>query len=109
MNKEKVAQLAKEGRIHRTGLAAIAQARENGTWIALDGVENLEIPEDLQMQFSKDRKAEVFFNAFPRSAKRGILEWILSAKTKETRDKRIEQTVRLAKENIRANQYRPKL
>jgi uncharacterized protein YdeI (YjbR/CyaY-like superfamily) len=53
-------------------------------------------------------EAEVHFEAFPRSVKKGILEWILNAKTAATRDKRIQETVTLAAENIRANQYRPK-
>ncbi len=45
--------------------------------------------------------------AFPRSVKRGILEWLLNAKKPETRQKRIEETVTLAARNVRANQYRP--
>ncbi|MFY8037702.1 MAG: YdeI/OmpD-associated family protein [Cyclobacteriaceae bacterium] len=36
-----------------------------------------------------------------------MLEWILNAKRTETRIKRIEETVSLAAQNIRANQYRP--
>jgi hypothetical protein len=46
------------------------------------------------------------WEAFPPSSKRGILEWILNAKKIETRHKRIEETVRLAAENIRANHFR---
>ncbi|TAE79644.1 MAG: hypothetical protein EAY81_11110, partial [Bacteroidetes bacterium] len=45
------------------------------------------------------------FMAFPKSVKRGILEWILNAKKAETRLKRIEETAKLASENRRANQY----
>ncbi|MGD1961364.1 MAG: YdeI/OmpD-associated family protein [Fulvivirga sp.] len=46
------------------------------------------------------------FDNFPKSVKRRILEWIYNAKRPETRHKRIDETVRLAAENIRANQYR---
>ncbi|MEL6124639.1 MAG: YdeI/OmpD-associated family protein, partial [Bacteroidota bacterium] len=46
------------------------------------------------------------FNGFPRSTRRGILEWIHSAKRPDTRLRRIRETARLAQENIRANQYR---
>ncbi len=42
--------------------------------------------------------------AFLRSAKRGILEWIVQAKKPGTRAKRIGETARLAAENVRANQ-----
>ncbi|MCB0087627.1 MAG: YdeI/OmpD-associated family protein [Caldilineaceae bacterium] len=46
------------------------------------------------------------FTTFPRSAKRAILEWISTAKRAETRAKRIEETARLAAEDIGANQRR---
>jgi hypothetical protein len=48
----------------------------------------------------------VEFDAFPRSVKRGILEWIANAKRPEARAKRIAETARLAADNIRANQWR---
>jgi hypothetical protein len=38
--------------------------------------------------------------------RRGILEWILNARTAETRARRVEETARLAAQNIRANQWR---
>jgi uncharacterized protein YdeI (YjbR/CyaY-like superfamily) len=38
--------------------------------------------------------------------KRGILEWISTAKKPETRAARIAETVTKAKDNIRANQWR---
>ena len=47
-----------------------------------------------------------FFEAFPRSVKRSILEWISNAKKPETGAKRVEETARLAEQNIRANQQR---
>jgi uncharacterized protein YdeI (YjbR/CyaY-like superfamily) len=43
------------------------------------------------------------FEAFPRSTKRGILEWIKNAKKPETRLKRIQETAQKAALNIRAN------
>ena len=46
--------------------------------------------------------------AFPRSVKRGILEWIHTAKKAETRQARIVETARLASMNERANQWRSK-
>jgi uncharacterized protein YdeI (YjbR/CyaY-like superfamily) len=38
--------------------------------------------------------------------KRGILEWILTAKRPATRASRIEETARRAAKNERANQWR---
>lgn len=106
VNKEKVARLLKEKLIASAGLEAIETAKQNGTWTALDELEALTIPEDLQKLFSKNKIAAKHWDGFPRSSKRGILEWILNAKRPETRQKRIDETVKLAEKNIKANHYR---
>ncbi len=64
------------------------------------------MPADLRKAFGKDKTALNNFEAFPRSVKRGILEWITSARKPETRAARIVETVAKAKDNIRANQWR---
>jgi uncharacterized protein YdeI (YjbR/CyaY-like superfamily) len=48
------------------------------------------------------------WEAFPRSAKRGLLEWIVQARTAPTRAKRIAETAEQAGRGERANQWRPK-
>lgn len=105
VNKEKISRLETEGRIHPSGIKMIELAKESGTWNALDEVENLVIPEDLLQALKKQKGALTFFEAFPKSVKRGILEWIQTAKQETTRSKRIHETALLAKDNIRANQY----
>ena len=106
VNKGKVARLLKDGKISPAGLEAIELAKQNGTWTALDKVEEMEIPEDLQKEFEKNKTAFGYFDKFPRSSKRNILEWIMNAKRPETRQARIDETVKLATENIKANHYR---
>lgn len=105
VNKAKVAKLLEQGLIAPAGFEAIETAKKNGTWTALDAVEALIIPEDLQRAFEKNIGAFDFFDKFSRSSKRGILEWILNAKKPETRQARIDETVRLAADNIKANHY----
>jgi uncharacterized protein YdeI (YjbR/CyaY-like superfamily) len=106
VNKEKVAKLLEQGLMHISGLEMIEIAKQNGTWTALDEVENITIPDDLQKLFSKNKTAFENWEKFPRSSKRGILEWIMNAKKPETRQKRVEETVSLAEKNIKANHYR---
>jgi uncharacterized protein YdeI (YjbR/CyaY-like superfamily) len=108
VNKAKVERLMAEGLMTSAGLEMIELAKKTGTWTALDDVENLTIPDDLQGKLDANPTAKGYFDAFPRSAKRAILEWLLNAKQAETRLKRIEETVNLAEKNERANQYRPK-
>jgi bacteriocin resistance YdeI/OmpD-like protein len=52
-------------------------------------------------------RAAARFDAFPPSVRRGILQWIASAKKPETRARRVEETAPLAARDLRANQWRP--
>ena len=105
-NKERVARLLAAGLMAPAGLAKIEAAKADGSWHALDAVEALEIPADLDQALAANPSARHYWDAFPRSVKRGILEWIANAKQPETRARRVEETVRLAAENVRANQWR---
>jgi uncharacterized protein YdeI (YjbR/CyaY-like superfamily) len=106
INKARAEKMIEAGRMAPAGLAKIEAARRDGTWNALDTIEALEIPPDLATALAVNSVARQHFDAFPRSAKRGILEWIANARKPETRAKRVEETARLAAENIRANQWR---
>ena len=61
------------------------------------------VPGDLAAALASILRAQENFAAFPRSAKRGNLEWIAQAKTEPTRAKRIAETARLAGIDLRAN------
>ena len=88
------------------GLAAIEEAKRNGSWDALNEVEEMIMPGDFLKALDKNKKAKTFFMAFPKSSKKIILQWIYSAKQVETRKKRISEAVRLATQNVRANHFR---
>lgn len=105
-NKERVSRLIASGQMHASGMAKVEAAQKDGTWEALDAVEDLVIPPDLQTALANYPAAATHFDQFPRSARRGILEWILQAKTPATREKRVLETARLAEQNIRANQWK---
>jgi uncharacterized protein YdeI (YjbR/CyaY-like superfamily) len=105
-NKVRVAKLIAANLMMPAGLAKIEAAKQDGTWEKLDSVEALEVPPDLVAELAKYPHAAANFAAFPRSVRRGILEWLVNAKRTETRAKRIAETAKLANENIRANQWR---
>ena len=87
-------------------VSLLADARGQEVIPTVDAIEALEVPPDLQAAFDEYSAAGQNFEAFPRSVKRGILEWIANAKRPATRRKRVEETARLAQANIRANQWR---
>jgi uncharacterized protein YdeI (YjbR/CyaY-like superfamily) len=103
VNKDKVARLIAQGQMHPAGMAKIEASKQDGSWTFLDDVEALVQPDDLKAAFAQHPGSLENWEAFPRSAKRGILEWIKNAKRPETRDKRIEDTAQKAAQNIRAN------
>jgi uncharacterized protein YdeI (YjbR/CyaY-like superfamily) len=108
-NKERVERLIAAGQMLPAGLAAIEEAKRNGTWTMLDDVENLVVPHDLAAALDATPGAHAYWDAFSRSPKRAILEWIAQAKRPETRAKRIAETVENAARNERPPQFRPRI
>lgn len=105
LNKARAERMIATDRMTPAGLAKIEAAKRDGSWSALDAIEALLVPPDLQAALAA-ASASDNFEAFPRSVKRGILEWIANAKRPETRAKRVEETATLAAQNLRANQWR---
>ena len=105
-NKERVQRLIADGRMAPAGIAAVEIARANGSWTALDAVERQEVPADLAASLASRPPARDHWDAFPRSVRRAILEWITLAKRPETRARRIAETATLDRRNERANQRR---
>jgi uncharacterized protein YdeI (YjbR/CyaY-like superfamily) len=103
-NKERIERLERGGLIAPPGRAVIDRAKEDGSWTALDSVEAGVVPDDLAAALAANPTAGSYFDAFPPGAKKQILWWVVSAKRPETRAKRVAETVRLAEQNVRANQ-----
>ena len=79
VNKAKVEDARAAGLMTPAGEALIAAAQENGMWNFLDDVERLEAPQDLLEALGD---LTTVWDAYPRSVKRGTLEWIKTAKTR---------------------------
>ena len=94
-----------EGLMLPAGRAVIDRAQADGSWTLLDDVEDLVVPDDLAEAFGAHPPAAEEWEAFPRSAKRGILEWIVQAKRPETRARRITETATMAQRGEHANQW----
>lgn len=107
-NKERIERLTAAGSMTPAGQRLVDVAKRTGTWTALDDVENLVEPDDLAAALDAVPTARENWDAFSRSAKRGILEWILTAKRPATREKRIAETVSEAAEGRRANDWQAK-
>ncbi len=103
-NKVRIERLEADGRMTDSGRALIDQAKVDGSWTLLDAVEDLLVPDDLAAAFAAYPGSRERFEAFPRSARRALLEWIVQAKRPETRARRVTETAAGAARGERANQ-----
>jgi uncharacterized protein YdeI (YjbR/CyaY-like superfamily) len=103
VNKDKVARLTAAGRMAGPGLAAVAAAAADGSWALLDAADTLEVPADLAAALDARPGARAYWDRFPPSSRRGILEWITTAVKPETRAARVADTAAKAAENRKAN------
>ncbi|AXT54285.1 YdeI/OmpD-associated family protein [Aquimarina sp. MMG015] len=101
VNKTYIMELIKNNLMQDSGLKSISIAKENGSWTALDNVENGVIPEDLQKAFNTNKIAYTNYSNFARSYRKSYLYWLNQAKRQETRDKRILEIIKFCKANIK--------
>jgi uncharacterized protein YdeI (YjbR/CyaY-like superfamily) len=101
-NKARVERLIAQGRMTPAGLAAIEQAKANGSWSVLDSADRLEVPDDLAAALEARPPAAVNFAALPPSARKMLLGWIAVAQRPETRVVRIAKVAEAAARNERA-------
>ncbi len=96
VNKAKVEKLTQAGLMTEAGQRLIDLAQKTGTWTALDEVENLITPPDLEVALNANPTAKLYFESLSRSTKRAFLEQLLLAKQPLTRAKRIALIVGLS-------------
>ncbi|MGW9686684.1 YdeI/OmpD-associated family protein [Flagellimonas sp. 2504JD1-5] len=106
VNKDHIKDLVKIGLMHKSGLATIEAAKKNGSWAALDDVENGVVPQDLQKAFDANKIAFQNFQNFTRSQRKSYLYWLHQAKREETRQKRIKEIIQFGEANIKSRNPR---
>lgn len=106
INKEKVKTLIDQGLMEEAGYKSIEVAKENGSWTILDEVEALVIPAALTAAFANYKGSMEYFDRLSKSAKKMLLYWVVSAKRKETRQKRILAIAENAHNHLMPKQFR---
>lgn len=102
VNKNHIKELKKLNLMQKSGIAAIKIAKQNGSWEALDDVENGVIPPKLKAAFDKNPVAFTNFQNFTKGQRKSYLYWLNQAKREETRDKRIKEIIANCVKNIKA-------
>lgn len=102
LNKRYIKELIDNNLMHQSGLEKIEIAKNNGSWTALDDVENGAIPEDLQKEFDSHPKAFENYQNFSFTYRKSYLYWLNQAKRDDTRQKRIKEIINLCSNNIKS-------
>ncbi len=95
LNKTRIESLLNNGLMTAAGQAKIDVAKANGSWESLDEVEALTVPEDLADALAAIPGDRARWDALTVTARKGALQQISSAKTTETRARRVATAVGL--------------
>lgn len=107
-NKARIEHLIADGLMTPIGQAVIDQAKADGSWNKLNDSDALTVPADLATAFRTYPGSEANWTAFPPGVRKQLIFWVTDAKRAETRARRVDEIARLAQQNIRANEWKPK-
>jgi len=93
-NIDRVNMLISDGRMKRSGLVKVQEAKNNGQWEAAIQRENVEeIPKDLKNALRRRKGAIAKYRTLKPSKKKQFLYWLETAKLANTRKNRIHKIV----------------
>ncbi len=94
INRDKVTELTKQGRMKPAGVEQVERAKADGRWdAAYSSPANVEVPADLRKALDASPKAAEFFATLNKSNRFAIVYQLEDAKKPETRVRRLEKFV----------------
>jgi uncharacterized protein YdeI (YjbR/CyaY-like superfamily) len=102
-NKERVEAMVEAGKMTPAGMELVEAAKESGEWTAAYRLaDDHEIPAELEAALRENETAWENFQNFSNTDQHAFIMAVEEAKTDETKQKRIERTVELAAQDLRA-------
>lgn len=93
-NKRRVERLIEQGRMTEAGMAAVREAKQNGEWDkAAEREDTSVLPPDLEEALQRDGRIWLNWESLAPSRKKQYIYWITGAKTQQTRERRIRETI----------------
>jgi uncharacterized protein YdeI (YjbR/CyaY-like superfamily) len=94
INRDKIEELKKQGRMMPAGLEQVELAKADGRWdAAYASPANVRTPDDLQAELDANPKAAAFWETLNKSNRYAIVFQLEDAKKPETRARRLEKFV----------------
>ena len=106
VNKKYIEDLQSKEMMHESGIKAVEIAKDNGSWIALDDVEEGIVPLDLKRVFDQNSTAYTNFQNFTRGQRKSYLYYLNQAQREATRQKRIAEIILCCEQNIKSRTTR---
>lgn len=97
LNRTRIEKMIKQKKMTKFGLEKIKNIKPENHVPKV-----LPMPADLKKALSRNKKAQNNFTNFSPSGKKHYIWWVISAKRKDTRKKRIKETVKRAFQNKKA-------
>jgi len=92
INRKKAEKMIRAGKMTAAGLARIEEAKKTGLWQrAYTNKTRERMPSDLKAALLKNREAWDNFRKFANTYRNMYIGWVVSAKTEETRKRRIDK------------------
>ena len=102
-NKERVEAMTEAGKMTPAGMELVEAAKESGEWAgAYRLADDHEIPAELEAVLRENETAWENFQNFSNTDQYAFIAAVEEAKTDKTKQKRIERTVELAAQDLRA-------
>lgn len=100
LNKVRVEELIKSGKMKKPGLDKVEFAKQNGIWdqMIYPTKIDLSLPSELKQAFEANKTAAAFFESLSKSHKKEYIIWIKTAKRPETRERRTNETIKMLNE-----------
>jgi len=99
-NRLRVAAMIKAGQMTEAGMKMVTLAKKTGTWDALQHVEQLQTPADLQKAINANPTAKKHWPTYAPGLKKIFFYRLNSAKREETRTRRITAIVDIIARNL---------
>ena len=94
-NIRRVRRLIEAGLMTEAGLQKVREAQQNGQWEAAIAREQTDLlPTDLEKALRRRKGALAAYRRLNNSRKKQLLHWLLTAKSQETRRRRLEAIIR---------------
>lgn len=102
LNIARVEKLLREGKMTRQGMQAFERRTGKVSLAERFKAEEPPVPKDLMDALRRNKKASENFNRFAPSYRRRYLMWLASARTSETRKRRVEEALDLIARNVKS-------